>query len=192
MPRRHFGLRVPKLRPTVTGPTSAGAWSGAAFIIAVAVMLVVLGILLFSVLKTASDAENSMNPAPHTTCEGATPVADKVSATGPPGGRAANVGAQGLQSGAWSSRPLRAGLGLAMRGIPTIAPIEPAWVASRRYQACATPRRSDALDRTLPKSDRVALTFLCKLHDPFCHEPSCGVGAINNLQLAEGFIKRAR
>jgi hypothetical protein len=41
MTRRHYGVRVPKPRPTYTGPARAGAWSGSAFIGAIVVILIV-------------------------------------------------------------------------------------------------------------------------------------------------------
>ena len=43
MTRRHFGIRVPKPRPTYTCPARAGAWRGDAFIWAIVVILIVLG-----------------------------------------------------------------------------------------------------------------------------------------------------
>ena len=53
MTRRHYGIRVPKPRPTYTGPARAGAWSGSAFIGAIVVILMVLGIILYGVSKTS-------------------------------------------------------------------------------------------------------------------------------------------
>ena len=43
MTRRHYCIRVPKPRPTYTGPDRAGAWSGDAFIWAIVVILIVPG-----------------------------------------------------------------------------------------------------------------------------------------------------
>jgi hypothetical protein len=40
MTRRHYGIRVPRARPTSTGPDRAGAWSGDAFIWAIVVILI--------------------------------------------------------------------------------------------------------------------------------------------------------
>ena len=70
MPRRHFGFRAPKPRQTFTGPARAGAWSGGAFIGTVVIILIVLGVLLFGVVKTATEAENTTTSAPHTTGDG--------------------------------------------------------------------------------------------------------------------------
>ena len=47
MTRRHFGIRVPKPRPTYTCPARAGAWRGDAFIWAIVVILIVLGVVLW-------------------------------------------------------------------------------------------------------------------------------------------------
>jgi asparagine N-glycosylation enzyme membrane subunit Stt3 len=71
MTRRHYGIRVPKPRPTYTGPAGAGAWSGSAFIGAIVVILIVLGIILYGVSKTVTDAANTATSAPLTTGQGA-------------------------------------------------------------------------------------------------------------------------
>ena len=68
MTRRHYGIRVPKPRPTYTGPARAGAWSASAFI--GAIVLIVLGIILYGVSKTVTDAVNTTTSAPHTTGQG--------------------------------------------------------------------------------------------------------------------------
>ena len=70
MTPRHYGVRVPKPRPTYTGPAGAGAWSGSAFIGAVVVILIVLGIILYGVSKTVTDAVNTTTSAPRTTGQG--------------------------------------------------------------------------------------------------------------------------
>ena len=70
MTRRHYGIRVPKPRPTYTGPARAGAWSGSAFIAAIVVILIVLGIILYGVSKTVTDAVNTTTSAPYTTGQG--------------------------------------------------------------------------------------------------------------------------
>ena len=70
MTRRHYGIPVPKPRPTYTGPARAGAWSGSAFIGAIVVILIVLGIMLYGVSKTVTDAVNTTTSTPHTTGQG--------------------------------------------------------------------------------------------------------------------------
>ena len=70
MTRRHYGIRVPKPRPTYTGPAGAGAWSGSAFIGAIVVILIVLGVVLYGVSKTVIDTANTTTSAPPTTGHG--------------------------------------------------------------------------------------------------------------------------
>ena len=68
MTRRHYGIRVPKARPTSTGPERAAAWSGDAFIWAIVVILIVLGVVLYRVGKIVTDVVNTTaSPAPQTT-----------------------------------------------------------------------------------------------------------------------------
>jgi hypothetical protein len=68
MTRRHYGIRVPRARPTSTGPDRAGAWSGDAFIWAIVVILIVLGVVLYRVGKIVTDVVNTTaSPAPQTT-----------------------------------------------------------------------------------------------------------------------------
>jgi hypothetical protein len=68
MTRRHYGIRVPKPRPTYTGPARAGAWSGSAFIAAIVVILIVLGVILYGLSKTITDtAKTTTTSAPRTT-----------------------------------------------------------------------------------------------------------------------------
>jgi hypothetical protein len=67
MTRRHYGIRVPKPRPTYTGPARAGAWSGSAFISVIVVILIVLGVILYGLSKTTA---NTTTSAPHTTGQG--------------------------------------------------------------------------------------------------------------------------
>ena len=59
MTRRHYGIRVPKPRPTYTGPARAGAWSVSAFIGAIVVILIVLGVVLYGVSKIVTDVANT-------------------------------------------------------------------------------------------------------------------------------------
>jgi hypothetical protein len=71
MTRRHYGIRVPKPRPTYTGPARAGAWSGSAFIAAIVVILIVLGVILHGLSKTITDtAKTTTTSAPRTTGQG--------------------------------------------------------------------------------------------------------------------------
>src|ERR1700736_3426007 len=70
MTRRHYGIRVPKPRPTYTGPARAGAWSGSAFISVIVVILIVLGVILYGRSKTITDTANTTTSAPHTTGQG--------------------------------------------------------------------------------------------------------------------------
>ena len=66
MTRRHYGIRVPKPRPTYTGPARAGAWSGSAFISVIVVILIVLGVILYGLSKTITDtAKHHHVSAPH-------------------------------------------------------------------------------------------------------------------------------
>ena len=64
MTRRHYGIRVPKPRPTYTGPARAGAWSGSAFIATIVVILIVLGVILYGLSKTITDTANTTTSAP--------------------------------------------------------------------------------------------------------------------------------
>jgi hypothetical protein len=69
MTRRHYGIRVPKARPTST-VQRAGAWSGDAFIWAIVVILIVLGVVLYGVSKIVTDVANTTMSAPRTTGQG--------------------------------------------------------------------------------------------------------------------------
>jgi hypothetical protein len=67
MARRHYGIRMPKPRPTYTGPARAGAGSGSAFIGAIVVILIVLGVILYGLSKTTTSAPPTTgqgSPAP--------------------------------------------------------------------------------------------------------------------------------
>jgi hypothetical protein len=70
MTRRHYGIRVPKPRPTYTGPARAGAWRSDTFIWAIVVILIVLGVVLYGVSKIVTDVANTTTSAPHTTGQG--------------------------------------------------------------------------------------------------------------------------
>ena len=71
MTRRHYGIRVPKPHPTYTCPARAGAWRGDAFIWAIVVILIVLGVVLYGVSKIVTDAANNTTAsAPQTTGQG--------------------------------------------------------------------------------------------------------------------------
>jgi hypothetical protein len=68
MTRRHYGIRVPKARPASTGPERAAAWRGDAFVWAIVVTLIVLGVVLCGVSKIVTDVANTTaSPAPQTT-----------------------------------------------------------------------------------------------------------------------------
>src|SRR5580692_11389166 len=67
MTRRHYGIRVPKPRPTYTGPARAGAWSGSAFISVIVVILIVLGVILHGLSKTITD---TAQPRDDSACPG--------------------------------------------------------------------------------------------------------------------------
>ena len=63
MTRRHYGIRIPKARPTSTARDRAGAWRGA-----IVVILIVLGVVLYGVGKIVTDVANTTaSPAPQTT-----------------------------------------------------------------------------------------------------------------------------
>ena len=67
MTRRHYGIRVHKARLTPTDPERAAAWSGDAFIWAIVVILIVLGVVLYRVGKIVTDVVNTTaSPAPQT------------------------------------------------------------------------------------------------------------------------------
>jgi hypothetical protein len=67
MTRRHYGIRVPKARPTFTGKDRAGAWNGDWAIVAI---LIVLGVVLYGVSKIITDVANTTTSAPSTTGQG--------------------------------------------------------------------------------------------------------------------------
>jgi hypothetical protein len=71
MTRRHYGIRVPKPPPTYSGPARAGAWRGDAFIWAIVVILIVLGVVLYGVSKIVTDVANTTaSSAPQTSDKG--------------------------------------------------------------------------------------------------------------------------
>ena len=51
-------------RLAYTGPARAGAWSGSAFIGAIVVILIVLGVILYGLSKTITDTANITTSAP--------------------------------------------------------------------------------------------------------------------------------
>ena len=64
MPHRHFGIPLrTKRRPTYTGPGPAGALSGSAFVGAILVILIVLGVVLYGVSKIVADADDPTTSA---------------------------------------------------------------------------------------------------------------------------------
>jgi hypothetical protein len=70
MAHRHYGLRKTKPPPTVGGPLPSDAWSGRAIIAGVAVVLIVLGLMIYGVSKTVTNAVNTTTSAPRTTGQG--------------------------------------------------------------------------------------------------------------------------
>ena len=70
MTHRHFGLRGTKPRDTYTSPSRADALSGTAFIGGIVVIMIVLGVILYGVSKTVTDAANTATSAPRTTGQG--------------------------------------------------------------------------------------------------------------------------
>ena len=70
MAHRHYGLRKTKPPPTVGGPLPSDAWSGRAIIAGVVVVLIVLGLMIYGVSKTVTNAVNTTTSAPRTTDQG--------------------------------------------------------------------------------------------------------------------------
>ena len=69
MTHRHYGVR--KTKPaTNKSQALAGAWRGNAFIWGIIVIIVVLGVTLYGVSKTVTDAVNTTASAPRTTGQG--------------------------------------------------------------------------------------------------------------------------
>jgi hypothetical protein len=68
MTHRHYGVRGRKPPATDTGPTPGGALSGGAII---GMILIVLGVVLYGVSKTVTDAVNTTTSAPRTTGQAA-------------------------------------------------------------------------------------------------------------------------
>jgi hypothetical protein len=66
MTHRHYSFRVTKPRDAYTCPARAGAWSGTAFIGSIMVIMILLGVILFGVNKTATDAANNPASVPRT------------------------------------------------------------------------------------------------------------------------------
>jgi hypothetical protein len=60
MTHRHYGVRE----------TKPATWRGNAFIWGIVVLMIVLGIALYGVSKTVTDAVNTTAGAPHTTGQG--------------------------------------------------------------------------------------------------------------------------
>lgn len=70
MAHRHDGLRKTKPPPTVGGPLPSDAWSGRAIIAGVVVLLIVLGVILYGVMKTVTDVASTATSATDTSGEG--------------------------------------------------------------------------------------------------------------------------
>jgi hypothetical protein len=83
MPRRHFGIPLrTKRHPTYTGRCPAGALSGSAFVGAILVILIVLGVVLYGVSKIVDDADDPTTSAPQTTGGASRPHLGSPSGTG--------------------------------------------------------------------------------------------------------------
>ena len=67
MTHRHYGVRQTK---PATNMGKAPRWSGNAFIWGIVVLMIVLGVTLYGVSKTVTDAVNTNASAPHTTGQG--------------------------------------------------------------------------------------------------------------------------
>ena len=67
MTRRHYGVRQTK---PATNRGQAPRWSGNAFIWGIVVLIIVLGVALYGVSKTVTDAANTTTSAPRTTGQG--------------------------------------------------------------------------------------------------------------------------
>ena len=67
MTRRHYGVRQTK---PATNRDQARRWSGNAFIWGIVVLMIVLGVALYGVSKTVTDALNTTASAPRTTGQG--------------------------------------------------------------------------------------------------------------------------
>jgi hypothetical protein len=70
MAHRHYGVPVAKPRPSYSGPTRAATLSGGAIVGGIVVILIVLGLVLYGVTKTVTDAVNTTTSAPRTTGQG--------------------------------------------------------------------------------------------------------------------------
>jgi hypothetical protein len=70
MTHRHYGLRETKPPATDGGPLPFDAWSGRAIVGGIVVILIVLGLMIYGVSKTVTNAVNTSTSAPHTTGQG--------------------------------------------------------------------------------------------------------------------------
>ena len=70
MTHRHFGLPGTKPRDTYTSPSRPGSLSATAFMSGIVVIMIALGVILYGVSKTITDAANTATSAPRTTGEG--------------------------------------------------------------------------------------------------------------------------
>jgi hypothetical protein len=69
MTHRHYGVPVPKPRPTYSGPTRAAAWSGGAIVGGIVVIMIVLGFVAYEVTKLVGHAGDTTTSTPRTTRE---------------------------------------------------------------------------------------------------------------------------
>ena len=73
MTHRHYGVPVPKPRPTYSGPTRAAARSGGAIVGAIIAVVIVLGFVVYEVSKIVAYADNTATSGPRTTGDGNRP-----------------------------------------------------------------------------------------------------------------------
>jgi hypothetical protein len=75
MAHRHYGLRETKPPATDGGPLPSDACRGRAIIAGIVVVLIVLGIVLYGVTNTVTDATDTASSVPRTVGQGAAAAA---------------------------------------------------------------------------------------------------------------------
>jgi len=55
MTHRHYGVPMPKPRPTHTGPAPGGAWGSGPILGGIVVILIVLGVVLYGLSRTLAE-----------------------------------------------------------------------------------------------------------------------------------------
>ena len=71
MTHRHFGLPGTKPRDTYTSPSRPGSLSATAFMSGIVVIMIALGVILYGVSKTITDAANTPRQHPARQAKGA-------------------------------------------------------------------------------------------------------------------------